>query len=331
MTTPHELDTPPCDLDIRPLTRTFGAEVFGVDLGGELDDDLVAAIRVGLSQWKVLVFRQNRLDHAAHLRLTRQLGLPNFAHAHDDKEAAEDYPTHTLDPGYPELYRIDNKAQPVTSSTANSYERVHASKTHAVNPPAFAVLRADVIPDRGGDTTYFDTVSAYEGLASSIRALLDGLWAEHGFTPGDYPGEPQLTRHPVVRLMPETAEKGLLINPVFTRRIIDVSLRESRWILSFLFAEIIRPAYSVRIRWDPATVVVADNRRTVHLGPQDLGPHVDHVVHISWVAGDVPIGVDRRASQLIQGRPLRAAGVSASRSGKGGPTSAETPRAAPDR
>ena len=299
-------------IELRPLTPTFGAEVFGVDLNSPIDDDTLGAVKAGLDIWKVLVFRENRIDHAAQIALSRRLGTPVFPHTHDDGEPAPGYPSAVIDEGFPELYRVDNKWQkssPKSDSTTkseyeNSFRSAHADSTAGVNPPAYSILRAEVVPEAGGDTTYFDNVAAYAELSAPVRAFVDTLWARHGFTPfGNYPGEYRLTRHPVVRVIPETGERSLFVGPVFTQDIIDVSITESRWILEHLYAHITRPGFAVRVRWDPATVVVSDNRRTSHIGPQDIGPETDRVLHLSMIGGDRPVGTDGRESEIIEGRP----------------------------
>jgi hypothetical protein len=80
--------------------------------------------------------------------------------------------------------------------------------------------------------------------------------------------------HPVVRVHPETGEKGLFVNPGFTSHIVDVSPRESRAILDLLYGEITRPEYTVRFRRMPAPARTALVRRD-EVGPlgvaADLG------------------------------------------------------------
>jgi taurine dioxygenase len=48
-----------------------------------------------------------------------------------------------------------------------------------------------------------------------------------------------------------------------------------------------------------------DNRATAHLGPQDLGQlDVDRVLHRVTLIGEVPVGPDGRASELVEGVPF---------------------------
>jgi alpha-ketoglutarate-dependent taurine dioxygenase len=95
------------------------------------------------------------------------------------------------------------------------------------------------------------------------------------------------------------------VNPVFVERVLDVSPIESRWILEHLFAELVRPEYTVRFRWEPGSVAFWDNRATAHLGPQDLGHlDVERVLHRVTLIGDVPVGPNGRESDLVEGVPF---------------------------
>jgi alpha-ketoglutarate-dependent taurine dioxygenase len=116
-----------------------------------------------------------------------------------------------------------------------------------------------------------------------------------------------------VRVHPRTGERGLFVNPVFTDHVLDVSPIESRWILGYLFDELIRPEYTVRFRWEPGSVAFWDNRVTAHLGPQDLGHlDVERVLHRVTLIGEIPVGPDGRESELIEGVPFVSSPVFAS-------------------
>ena len=61
-------------------------------------------------------------------------------------------------------------------------------------------------------------------------------------------------------------------------------------ILDLLYAEITRPEYTVRLRWEPGTVAFWDNRATAHLAPRDI-EHLDlpRTLHRVTLVGDVPV------------------------------------------
>ena len=65
----------PCGrVRVRPVAGFIGADIHGVDLAGPLGDATVAAVRAALLRWKVVFFRDQKLNHAAHVALAREQG-----------------------------------------------------------------------------------------------------------------------------------------------------------------------------------------------------------------------------------------------------------------
>ena len=249
-------------LEIRPLSVFTGAEIHGVDLTRPLRDDEVEQIRAALLRWKVVFFRDQHIDHAQHLAFAQYFGRPTSAHPYDANPPE----------GYPQIRTISSR-----STTGRRGERWHTDVTGVVNPPAGSILRAGrQVPAYGGDTVFTNLVAAYEHLSPALRALADTLWARHQF--GGYNGDldnqtvyaqrvqasPLVSEHPVVRVLPETGERALFVNPGFTRRIKDVNEEESRHLLNLFFEEITRPEYTARFRWEPGSIAFWDNRATAH-------------------------------------------------------------------
>jgi alpha-ketoglutarate-dependent sulfate ester dioxygenase len=304
-------------LTVRPVAGHIGADVTGVDLAGPLAPESVAAITAALHRHKVIFFRGQALDHAAQIRFGRLFGELTYAHPHDDAPPE----------GHPEIFTVDPERYKqryggeYTARTRRKYSYVagwHTDVTAAVNPPAASILRADVVPEIGGDTTWTNLAAAYEGLSAPVKAFVDGLRAEHRYGGNETPkGEGAYARrvndnllvsvHPVVRVHPVTGERALFVNPGFTSHVVDVEPRESRAILDLLYAEITRPEYTVRFRWEPGSVAFWDNRATAHLAPADLD-HLDvrRTLHRVTVIGDRPVGPDGYESQIVAGRPFTA-------------------------
>jgi sulfonate dioxygenase len=73
--------------------------------------------------------------------------------------------------------------------------------------------------------------------------------------------EPITTVHPLIRKHPVTGEESLFINPESTRGIVGYKKEESDLIIKFLYNHIAAGIdMQARVRWEPATVVVWDNR-----------------------------------------------------------------------
>ena len=66
--------------------------------------------------------------------------------------------------------------------------------------------------------------------------------------------------HPVVRTHPVSGRKGLFVNEGFTTHINELKPRESDNLLTFLYAHIAQPEFTVRWRWAVDDIAFWDNR-----------------------------------------------------------------------
>ena len=285
-------------VDVRRVGGRIGAEIVGVDLAASLDGSAVLAeIRAALLQHKALFFRGQTLDDASQARFLSTFGPLTGAH-----------PTVPAAEGAPHVLEVDGE-QGVRSNVW------HTDVTFVVSPPAITSLRALVVPPYGGNTLISNSATAYTDLPEPLRVLADSLWALHT---NDYDYvQPQFhneqaesyhrtfvaktweTAHPVVRVHPETGERGLFIGS-FTQRLVGLSGTESRDVLRLLQAYVTRPENVVRWQWSPGDLVLFDNRITQHYAPDDYGD-LPRTLHRITVAGDVPVGVDGRRSWIVSG------------------------------
>lgn len=306
-------------ITVRRLAGHIGAEIHGVDLSQPLDEETVAKIRRKLLKYKVVFFRDQRIGHAEQIAFARQFGELTHAHPHEDAPPAEFPEILTIDPRRYEQKYGESFRDRYTKRQYTYYGGWHTDVTASVNPPAASLLRAETVPEFGGDTTWTNQVAAYEGLSEPLQKLVDGLRAEHRFLAGQERSDEgdELSRrikanllvshHPVVRVHPETGEKALYVNPGFTTRILGLSATESRKLLELLFEHLTRAEYTVRFKWEPGSVAFWDNRATAHLGPQDIGHlEVERVLHRVTLIGDRPVGPDGFVSEIVEGEEFRA-------------------------
>ena len=226
---------------VRPLSGHTGAEIGGIDIAAPLSPTDRATIADALARWKVVFFRDQALGHREQIAFARQFGDLTYAHPYDD-DPPDGFPEiYTVSPErYAQQYGIEGEAAKKLRRRYSYTNDWHTDVTAAVNPPAASVLRAEVVPEFGGDTTFTNLVAAYEGLSDPVKRFVEGLRAEHrygasltrkGAITADNPviaARPLVARHPVVRVHPHTGEKALFVNPGFTARIVGLRPDESR-------------------------------------------------------------------------------------------------------
>ncbi|WP_406264214.1 TauD/TfdA family dioxygenase [Streptomyces sp. NBC_00191] len=281
--------------DIRRIGGRIGAEILGVDISTDLEPAVVSEINAALLEHKALFFRGQELDDAAQLRFASLFGELTTAH-----------PTVPSAEGQPHILAVDGDE----GIRANQW---HTDVTFLRTPPKASTLRSIVVPPYGGNTLIANSADAYRDLPDALRELADRLWAVHT-NAYDY-AEPKSekaaehrrqfvsrkyrTEHPVVRVHPESGERGLFVGG-FAQSLVGLSPSESREILRILQSYVTRPENVVRWTWAPGDLVLFDNRITQHYAPDDYGD-LPRLLHRVTVAGDVPVGVDGTLSRVVEG------------------------------
>lgn len=285
------------DRAVRQLSATIGAEVSGIDISQPLDEGSIAYINEALLKHKALVFRDAPLDDDGQQQFAAQFGTLTTAH-----------PTVPSVAGAPSVLPVDSEG----GMPANTW---HTDVTFVVNPPKASTLVSHVVPPYGGETLIANTAAAYRDLPEPLRAFADRLWAVHtndhdyAVIPEDLDEETRLRReifastvfesqHPVVRVHPETGEKGLFLGG-FATRLKGLSKSESRDLIRIFQAYITRPENIVRVSWQPGQLVLFDNRITQHYAIDNYD-RLPRRLHRVTVAGDVPQSVSgERSTSLI--------------------------------
>jgi len=273
-------------IEVRPVSGSVGAEISGIDLSDEIDDETIAAIRKAWLEHCVIFFRDQDLPPARLLSFARRFG------------SVIEYPFVKGLEGFPEIIPVIKLEHEKT----NFGGIWHSDTSYLEAPPMGTMLVAREVPPTGGDTMFASAYMAYETLSEGMKRLLDGLVAINTSAKADvsrtredrvkasmrpdakkeYVGE-----HPVVRTHPETGRKALYINVGHTLRFRDMSEEESAPILAYLFQHQVRPEFTCRFVWKPGSLAFWDNRCALHNPVNDYHGY-RRVMHRVTLAGDKP-------------------------------------------
>lgn len=272
-------------ISVATLTPVLGAEIGGIDLSRPLGDAQLAEVRQAFIDHSVLVFRDQKLKREDHKRFARYFGALH-SHPYHRKEPKAGEPA-----GDPEILPI--KADQNSRYVAG--EGWHSDVTCDEDPPFGSMLYITETPEiGGGDTCFLSAYEAYEALSPAMKEFLDGLDAVHdGAKPysGGYGmsspegGWPQAT-HPILPSHPESGRKLLYVNRGFTTRIKGLSAQESDGLLEILWRHLeTNPAFQCRVRWEPNTLTLWDNRCVQHHAVWDYYPYSRVGERVSIIGG----------------------------------------------
>jgi taurine dioxygenase len=258
---------------VRPSAGNIGAEIDGVDIADQLDDETIAEIRQALLDHCVIFFRNQEFDAEQHKAFARRFG-EIFIH-----------------PNYRGM-QADNEVVMITREPGDQHivgEDWHTDTTMVAEPPMGAILYAIETPPYGGDTLFANQYLAYETLSPGMRQMLERMRAVHSdrMVAGPQAGRnayrstkvredsnwrETVSAHPVVRTHPETGRKLLFVNASYTVGFEGLSEEESRPLLDYLLDHGHRPEFTCRFRWENGSVAFWDNRVCKHLAVHDAGP-----------------------------------------------------------
>ena len=256
----------------RRLSGVIGWEATDLDLTTFTAED-AATFRRALVDHHVVVVRDQQLDADAQMRFGRLFGELD---THPFVEGSSEHPE-----------VLDIVTEP--DDRANFGGGWHTDVTFLPEPDLGSILYGVEIPPFGGDTLFANQHAAYDALSDTMKQMLDGLVATHS-AGRQYGAGGQSTKskamatknaeqafatvkHPVVRTHPESGRKGLYVNRAFTVKIKGMRRDESDALLEFLHRHAVNEAFTCRVRWEPGTVTMWDNRCVQHHAVSDFAGH----------------------------------------------------------
>ncbi|MBS0546629.1 MAG: TauD/TfdA family dioxygenase [Proteobacteria bacterium] len=271
-------------IDVKPIAGALGAEIGGVDMSKELDDEVVAEVRHAFLEHLVIFLRDQRVTPQQQLAFAKRFGQPIE---------------------YPQLKGLPESPM-ITPVVKLEHERNnfggiwHSDTTYLDTPPMGSMLLAREIPPYGGDTMFANQYLAYEALSEGLKKTLDGLIgvsssakADVSKTREDAMKKAGATlkhleaEHPLVRTHPETGRKALYTSMAHTAHIKGWTEKESLSLLEFLWDHQVKPEYTCRFQWQVGSLAFWDNRAAMH-NPINDYHGFRRVMHRITLAGDTP-------------------------------------------
>jgi len=271
-------------IEIRQVNPFFVAGIGGIDLRKSVDRPTVDAIWQAIDRYAVLVFRDQCLDDTQLRDFAANFGALEIGRA-----AARGGRRRLA---HPEIGDISNLDEDGRLRERNDRRRLdslgnrlwHTDASYMPVPVVLGMLHAVAVPPAGalggGETEFADMRAAYDALPEALKAMIDGLVAEHdifwsrgqiGFTefpPGEREQYPP-SRQRLVRRHPGSQRKTLYLS-AHASHIVDWPVPEGRLLLVDLNTHATRPEFVYSHKWQVGDLVIWDNRCTMHRGrPHD--------------------------------------------------------------
>ncbi|KAI1504036.1 alpha-ketoglutarate-dependent taurine dioxygenase [Biscogniauxia marginata] len=260
-------------IKISHITPRLGSHVSGIQLN-KLNDTAKDELAWLIAQRKVVAFHdQDLIDDGpvTQQEFMNYFGKPNYQPV---SGSIKDHP------GFHIIQKHGNKSELSRFLEQKSSTTLwHQDVSYEIQPPGYVMLGYLQGPDVGGDTVFASTDVAYRRLSPTIQALVDKLDAvhtsakmiDHTRLAGGLVRKDAIdTIHPIVRIHLVTGEKCLFLNAEFVTRIVGLKEAETEMLLEFLMQHLVNGHdFQARISWAPRSVVMFDNRSTIHTAVVD--------------------------------------------------------------
>ena len=271
---------------LNKLSPELGAEISGIDLSKDFNEEIQNKIYNDLIRYKVLFFRDQNITPQFHIEFAKSFG-----------SIEEPHPVYPHVDGFPEIVLLENdKDNPPDT------DEWHTDVTFKNDPPFASVLYSKITPEVGGDTLWSSLSKIYDALPNELKGQIENLRAIHDMgsfrnnymNDDDKESSIKLNKgfqefgnavHSVVKEHPISSEKFLYINPSFTSQIVGMTTTDSNNLLSYLFNFMCKPEFQIRFKWTPNTLAIWDNRCTMHYAIGDYMPD-KRVMHRVTVLND---------------------------------------------
>ncbi len=251
---------------IRPLAKTFAAEVVGMRLGEAMSSSQRADLENTIAKYYVVVFRDQNLTAEQQNAFTKTFG--------EMQGNIYRMPDGVRVPATAEVSNVDSSGKLTNVQLRDVTGTWHTDGSFYAVPPWLSILQALILPPSGGDTQFADMHAAYEALTPAEKERYARVQVVHNHADRhlnsgarqdteEEARETPAATHPLVRTDPATGKKSLYCG-LYATGIVGMSGPEGRKFLADVAKYATKPEFVFTQVWQPGDLVIWDNRFVMH-------------------------------------------------------------------
>jgi alpha-ketoglutarate-dependent taurine dioxygenase len=285
-------------LSVRPIGPTFGAEVSGMPIEGDVSPELLTQFISLLHRYRVLIVPEIDIDPTDLVAFSARLG-PLEIHSRFEN---------TL-PAHREVFCVGNvERDGMKASFSRGVEQWHADSSYRAVPSDASLFYGEIVPPEGGETMFADATAAYRALDPALKQRIESLYAMHSLETlrlwglrqnperhkniDSQAAEFPAVRQPLVRVHPATGAKSLYVCPAVISHIEGLDAQESAELIDTLIAHITQPRFVYSHHWHKGDLVMWDNRAVLHTASLFDHTRYQRLMYRTTVAGNAPALAD---------------------------------------
>ncbi len=273
---------------------TLGAEIIGVDLGNELEQEKISEINKAWDENLVLVFKNQNLTDPDLIKFSKNFGEL-------DLPAPNPYGI-KFSKDHPEINVISNvkKEGKPTGILGDGEATWHSDMTYQDIPPKAGILYSLEVPENQGDTHFANMIAAYEDMPNELKQKIEGKILIHdaahnsagqlrkGFEEVSDPSKTLGAKHPIVFKDPNTNKKSLFLGRRPHAYIVGMKVEESERLLDQIWSHATNDKYTWTQKWKANEVLMWKNLFVLHKR-DSFDPNTRRIMHRTQVTGDIRI------------------------------------------
>lgn len=269
----------PNEIHIIPLQdQALGAVVLGLDAQKAQAGETIFRLKKALAEHLILIFKQQNLDDLQYLAFASYFGAI-FRPSADNPVLA--YQAETGTP--PDVIPVSNGVGQ-GDYTGHAELAAHADHQWTPQPSFGSLLYAIELPQEGGQTTWYNTIKAYDALDQTMKEHIDSLQlitynpfvrAQSNKGSNNYSNTPlyrfknqpilgHAYPHPLVRTQPETGRKALWLNERSEVELVNYNDQAGSELIAQLRAHLLKPEFRYEHTWQQGDIIFWDNQVTLH-------------------------------------------------------------------
>jgi alpha-ketoglutarate-dependent taurine dioxygenase len=281
-------------LSVRPIGPTFGAEVSGMPVNGDVSPELMTQFISLLHRYRVLIVPEIAVEPADLVAFSGRFG-PLEIHSRFEN---------TL-PAHREVFCVGNvERDGMKASFSRGVEQWHADSSYRTIPSDASLFYGEIVPPEGGETLFADATAAYRSLDPELKRQIDGLQAIHSLETlrlwgqrhnpdreqevDNQPSRFPPVRQPLVRVHPATGAKSLYVCPAVISHIEGLDPATGAALIETLTAHMTQPRFVYSHRWHRGDLVMWDNRAVLHTASLFDHTRYQRLMYRTTVAGNAP-------------------------------------------
>lgn len=255
-----------------PIHDKFGVEVHGVALA-DTDAAQYASLRALFEEHSALLFRNQDIDDAAHIRLAQFFGPLEDRHA-EDLTGGKDFKV-------PEVSNVRDDGS-VTAEmdlhTLNLRANMlwHADSTFLPTPALTNILIGRVVTETGGATELASSRAGWAEMDPALKSRLRDATFWHRYSHSRARISPELAKLPMFNKWPDQLWRAIWRNPVNGAEALYIASHAfavegmdpdtGQDLIDAALSAVTKPQFVYAHHWQPGDVLIWDQRAVLHRG-----------------------------------------------------------------